>query len=239
MEWFFRNLRTLFLALILALAVWVSAVTAADPDEVREYPRPVAVQIIGQDPGLVIVGSVPAMVTVTLRAPHSVWNQLNANDNQVRAILDLSGLQAGSHEVKIQTQVTARPVRVVSISMQSLQISLEPLATVSLPIQLSLLGEPAVGYAAGTPDMEPADVLLSGPESQIKQAASVRVDLSIAGLRQDVQNSLPAKVLDTTGKIVTGLTVSPENIQVSLPITQQGERLKVAGAWPQAGEGYS
>ena len=222
MEWFFRNLRTLFLALILALAVWVSAVTAADPDEVREYPRPVAVQIIGQDPGLVIVGSVPAMVTVTLRAPHSVWNQLNANDNQVRAILDLSGLQAGSHEVKIQTQVTARPVRVVSISMQSLQISLEPLATVSLPIQLSLLGEPAVGYAAGTPDMEPADVLLSGPESQIKQAASVRVDLSIAGLRQDVQNSLPAKVLDTTGKIVTGLTVSPENIQVSLPITQQG-----------------
>ncbi len=241
MEWFFRNLRTFFLALILALAVWVSAVTSADPDEVREYPRPVAVQIIGQDPGLVIVGSVPALVTVTLRAPHSVWNQLNANDNQVRAILDLSGLQAGSHEVKIQTQVTAKPVRVVSISMQSLQISLEPLATVSLPIQLSLLGEPAVGYASGAPGLEPADVLLSGPESQIKQAASVQVDLSIAGLRKDVQNSLPVKVMDVTGKIVTGLTVSPENIQVSLPITQQGGyrdiAVKVSVRGQQAG-GY-
>ena len=241
MEWFLRNLRTLFLALMLALAVWVSAVTASDPDEVREYPRPVAVQIIGQDPGLVIVGSVPAMVTVTLRAPHSVWNQLNANDNQVRAILDLSGLQSGTHEVKIQTQVTARPVRVVSVSMQSLQVNLEPLATVSLPIQLSLLGEPAVGYAVGAANLEPAQVVLSGPESQIKQAASVQVDLSIAGLRQDVQTSLPVKVMDGTGKTISGLTISPENIQVSLPITQQGGyrdiAVKVSVRGQQAG-GY-
>ena len=218
----FRNLRTLFLALILALAVWVSAVTSADPDEVREYPRPVTVQIIGQDPGLVIVGTVPSLVTVTLRAPHSIWNQLNSADNQVRAILDLSGLQAGEHDVKIQPQVTARPVRVVSVSLQSLQINLEPLATTSLPIKLAVRGEPAVGYQAGTPILEPDQAVLSGPESQIKQAVSIQADLSIAGVRQDIQNSLAVKVLDATGKVVSGLTISPENVQVSLPVTQQG-----------------
>ena len=222
MEWFFRNLRTLFLAMILALIVWVSAVTAADPDEVREYPRPVALEIIGQDPSLVIVGSLPSQVTITLRAPHSVWNQLNTSDNQVRAILDLSGLQAGDHVVTIQPQVSARPVRVVSVSLQKVQVKLEPLATITLPIQLSLRGEPAVGYKAGIAKLEPAEALLSGPQSQIKQAYSAQVDLSIAGLRQDVQTSLPLKIVDSTGKPITNLTVSPENVQISVPVTQQG-----------------
>ena len=222
MAWFLRNLRSFLLAFILSLAVWVSAVTSADPDEVREFPQPIPLQVIGQDPGLVIVGSIPARVTITLRAPHSVWNLINASPEAVRAILDLSGLQSGEHSLEIQPQVSLRPVRVVSVTPQKLQISLEPLATSSLPIQISLLGEPAVGYEAGSASLEPLQALLSGPQSQIKRVTRVQVDLSIAGLRQDVQPTLPLRVLDVTGKIVPGLTINPESIQVSLPITQQG-----------------
>ncbi len=222
MAWFLRNLRSFLLAFILSLAVWVSAVTSADPDEVREFPQPIPLQVIGQDPGLVIVGSIPARVTITLRAPHSVWNLINASPEAVRAILDLSGLQSGEHSLEIQPQVSLRPVRVVSVTPQKLQISLEPLATSSLPIQISLLGEPAVGYEAGSASLEPLQALLSGPQSQIKRVTRVQVDLSIAGLRQDVQTTLPLRVLDVTGKIVPGLTINPESIQVSLPITQQG-----------------
>ena len=222
MNWFLRNLRSLLLAIILALAVWVSAVTSADPDEVREFPQPIPLQLIGQDPGLVIVGSLPTQVTITLRAPHSVWNQLYTSPNAVRAILDLSGLQSGEHALIIQPQVTLRPVKVVSVSPQNLQLSLEPLATTSLPIRISILGEPAVGYEAGTASLEPHEALLSGPDSQIKRVTRLQVDLSIAGLRQDVQSTLPLRVLDASGKTVPGLTLNPESIQISLPITQQG-----------------
>ena len=222
MNWFFRNIRTLLLAFILALAVWVSAVTAADPDEVRTYPRPVTLEIIGQDPGLVIIGSVPDKVSITLRAPHSTWNELTANDNQVRAILDLSGLGAGDHVVEIQPQVNVRPVRVISTSPQSLQLSLEPLDTKSLPVELAVRGEPAIGYQAGVVNLKPRETVISGPESQIKRVARVLVELSIAGLRQDVQSSLPVRVVDSSGQTITGLTVNPETVQVNLPITQQG-----------------
>ncbi|HEY3310748.1 MAG TPA: CdaR family protein [Anaerolineales bacterium] len=222
MNRFIRNFRTLLLALVLALAVWVSAVTAADPDEVHEYPQPVPLQIIGQDPGLVIVGNVPSQVTITLRAPKSVWNQLNANDGQVRAILDLSGLLAGNHQLEIQPQVSLRPVRVVSVSPKILNINLEPLATITIPIQLALRGEPAVGYEAGLASLETTQAVVSGPQSEINKVARAQVDLSIAGVRQDVQSTLPVRVLDAGGKVVGGLTVNPENIQVSQPVTQQG-----------------
>ena len=44
-----ENLRLLLWALVLALAVWVAAVTSSDPNEVRVYPTPVNIQIVGQD----------------------------------------------------------------------------------------------------------------------------------------------------------------------------------------------
>jgi YbbR domain-containing protein len=222
MNWFFRNFRTLILALTLALAVWVSAVTAADPDEVRTYPRPVTLEIIGQDPGLVIVGSVPAQVSITLRAPRSAWNELTASDDQVRAILDLSGMGAGEHDVEIQPQVKVRPVRVISVSPQTLKFSLEPIATKSLPLELTVRGEPAIGYKAGSATLKPRETVISGPQSQIKRVTRALVELSIAGLRQDVQSSLPVRVVDNNGQTINGLTVNPETIQVTLPITQQG-----------------
>ncbi len=222
MNWFFRNLRTLLLAFILALGVWVSAVTSADPDEVRVYPQPVLLEIIGQDPGLVIVGNVPNLVNVTLRAPRSSWDKLTASKDQVRAVLDLSGLGAGEHTLEIQPQVIVRPVRVISISPQKLTLFLEPLATKTLPIQLEVRGEPAIGYQAGTAKLDPGQIILSGPQPQIERVARAQVELSIAGVRQDIQSTLPVRIVDANGKVIDGLTVNPETVLVNLPITQQG-----------------
>ena len=221
-NWFFRNLRTLIIALLLALAVWVSAVTAADPDEVHAYPKPVKLEIIGQDPALIIVGALPETVTLTLRAPLSAWNELNAKDGQVRAILNLSGLVAGKHQVSIQPQVMVRPVRVVSVSPDSLDLTLEPLATKTIPIQLAVRGEPAIGYEAGTAVLEPGQIIISGPQSLIERVARIQADLSIAGVRQDIQSALPLRVLDANGLVINELTINPNAVQVNLPITLQG-----------------
>ncbi len=221
-KWLLRNTRTFLLALALALIVWISAVTAADPDEVREYPQQIPLQVIGQDPGLVIVGQVPAQISVTLRAPRSVWNQLLATTGEVKAVLDLSGLDVGDHQLRLQVQVGLHPVQIVSLSPPSVTIRLEKLATVSLPVSLSLRGEPAVGYSAGTPQVVPNTITISGPQSLVSSAALARVELSIAGLRQDVQNTLQVHFLDSAGNTITGLTSSPDAVRVDLPITQQG-----------------
>src|SRR5574339_797859 len=97
MRLFARNLRTFLLSLILGISVWVSAVSAADPNEVRAYPKPIPLQVIGQDPTLVITSDLPATVEVSLRAPHTVWESLIAREDSVRTILDLTGLSAGEH----------------------------------------------------------------------------------------------------------------------------------------------
>ena len=222
LKWFLRNLQTLALAFVLALAVWVSAVTAADPDEVRVYPRAIPLEIVGQDPGLVILGQVPSSISLTLRAPRSVWDKLSSNENSVRAVMDLSGLSAGPHNLTIQIQIQTRPVRVVSSSPAQVSLTLEPLATKTFAINLAIAGETAIGYKTGSPEMDVSQAVISGPQSLIAKVVHVQADLSIAGLRQDVQTSLPLQALDANGVTLSGVSINPENVHLQLPITQQG-----------------
>jgi len=65
---------------------------------------------------------------------------LISESNELRAILDLSGLSAGDHTLDIQIQIPTRPVRIVSATPQTAAITLEPLATRTFPINLSIAG---------------------------------------------------------------------------------------------------
>ena len=76
-RWIAQNFRTFLWAFALSLAVWISAVTSADPDETRTLPSKVPVDLIGQASDLVLNSNIPTEVEVTLRAPRSVWKPRN------------------------------------------------------------------------------------------------------------------------------------------------------------------
>ncbi len=217
-----ENLRTLLWAFVLALAVWVAAVTAADPNEVRVYPNPVKIQIVGQDPGLVLRGNVPQEAQVTLRAPSSVWDQLTAQPDNVRAVLDLSGLGAGQHQTNMQIQINLRPVQIISVNPSSITFSLEPLITRTLPIDLNLTGQLPVGYQAGTSALDPGEVTISGPQSLVSQVKQARAVIALDGVRENINQTVPINLLDQNNEIISGLTLHPSTTRVALPITQEG-----------------
>jgi YbbR domain-containing protein len=221
-RWIANNYRTFLWALALAIAVWLAAVTGADPDETRALTTSIPVEIIGQDPSLVINGEIPSEVRITLRAPRSVWNLINADPKLIRAILDLSGLAIGEHNAELQIQVNARPVQIVSASPQSVVFSLEPLATKTLVVDLTISGEAAIGYQIGEPVLQPTEVVIAGPESQIETVARARVAVSLDGIREELDQTIPVQILEETGRTVTGLTVTPDSVHVNLPVSQQG-----------------
>jgi YbbR domain-containing protein len=216
------NLRTLLWALILALAVWVAAVTAADPDEERFLSAPIPVEVVGQDSSLIISGEYPKQVEVSLHAPLSVWERIEADPAGVRVILDLSGLSNGEHSVDLQVQVNERPVKIVSVTPASATLLLEPVATRSVAVDLSLVGQPATGYQAGDPSLDPLQVVVAGPKSLVDTVTRARAALNLDGLREAVDRALPVDLLDENGQVVRGLSVSPQEVQIQLDITQQG-----------------
>ena len=228
MRWFAINIRTFLLALMLALAVWISAVTSADPDEVRTLTT-IPLEIIGQDPSLVITSDVPAHVEVTLRAPRSVWEELNAQENAVHATLDVSGLGAGDYMRNIQIQLLVRPIQFVLANPSTVLVHLEPLKARVLPVEYDLTGEPAIGYQAGVVTVEPNKVTISGPESLIKRAAQARILVSQTGARESIDQSIGVLIVDDQNNSLNEkLTISPEFVHINVPISQQGGFREVA-----------
>jgi len=221
MRWFAINIRTFLLALLLALAVWVSAVTSADPDEVRTLSG-IPLEVVGQSPSLINTSEIPTSVDVTLRAPRSVWEQLSAQENAVQATLDLSGYGSGEYTLDVQIRILVGPVQIVLSNPTTVTVILEPLATRTLPLDISLSGEPAIGYQSGDVTLEPDSITISGPESVIKQVARARVAVSVAGVRESIDQSIGVQIVDAKNNPVNGISISPESVHVTIPISQQG-----------------
>jgi YbbR domain-containing protein len=227
-RWIADNYRTFLWAFALAIAAWISAVTTADPDETRTLTAPVPVQIIGQASNLVLNNNIPKEVEVTLRAPRSIWNLIEADPQLVRAILDLSGMSSGEHVEELQIQVDARPVQIVSVSPRTITFTLEPLITKTLTIDPSISGEAAIGYQVGETNLEPVEVVISGAESQVQKVMRARVSVDLNGIRESLDQTLPVEILDEAGQKVSGVTLSPETVRVTLPVSQQGGYRDVA-----------
>jgi YbbR domain-containing protein len=227
-RWISGNYRTFLWAFALAIAVWVAAVTSADPDETRTLPGAVPIQITGLDPSLVINSNIPTSVEMTLRAPRSVWDLIEADPHIVQAILDLSGLSSGEHNQDLQIQIDARPVQIVSVAPRTIPFKLESLSTKILDVDLSLSGEAAIGYQVGEPNLEPEQVVISGAKPQVDKVARARVAVNVSGIRESFDQSVPVEILDENGEKVEGVSVSPESIHVTLPVTQQGGYRDVA-----------
>lgn len=222
-HWLATNLRTFFLAFVLAIVVWVTAVTATNPDETQIFPHPVPIEFIGQDPGLILTGgAVPQEVGMTLRAPKSVWDSLLSGDTSIRAVVDMTGLGAGTHLVGVQVQIGITPVLIISVTPKTFDLSLEPLVTRSLPVDLTLTGNPAIGYQVGTATVNPGQVVVTGAESLVSRIDHIQATLDLSNARQNITTSLQLHVEDVKGTVISGVAVLPDIVQISLPIIQQG-----------------
>lgn len=222
LRWLFSNLGALLLAFALAVVVWFSAETAANPN--IESTRSVPLEIYGLDPNMLIVDNPPAQVRVTMSAPTSVMNSLDSVDGSITAWVDVSGLEAGSYELEVNAQAseTYGPVRINQITPQFVTLTLEPLITRNFPVDLVISGDPAIGYQKGTPSYTPTSVTVSGAASVVDQVTSTQVALDISEADETIDVEIPVLALDANSDPVEGVLINPKTISVTQPVYLQG-----------------
>lgn len=222
LRWLVKNLSTLLLAFVLAVIVWVSAVWAADPNEVRVLGRDIPIEYIGQSPNLQLMSNPQDSVVLTLNAPNSVWRELENNPDSVRAWVDLTGLEAGEHTLPVQIQIVPRLTRKVSQDPEQITVQLEPLVTQSFPVKVELIGSSPTGYQAGQPLINPDSVSMTGPASSISRVQELRVVIDISGETESINKTLTPIAYDADGRAVSGLVITPDNVQVDVSISLLG-----------------
>jgi len=213
---------TFLLAFALSVAVWILAITAEDPAEVRAFPYPVNIEMIGQDPTFLLTNNPAKTLTINLRAPKTVWANLLADRTSIRAVVDLSAMSSGRHTVPVQIQIGQRPVEIVSYSPSNVEVTLESLLNRAMDITLQIRGEPAVGYRADIPEMNKTKATVSGPESAVKRVQEIRAVFDQSQAHEDFEQTVNLLALDNNELPVSGVTVNPDKVQVKEKIIQRG-----------------
>lgn len=222
LRWLGRNLSAFILAFILAVIVWISAVTAADPNLERVFIIPI--QVLGQEADTEITSEIPERMQLTLYAPRSNLDQIGNNDNPLSAWIDLSGLGEGTHNVPIQYQIPQdiRPIREIAATPNSVEIAIESLITTTIPIIRAVNGEPALGYQVDTPEWSTKEATIFGRSSLVNQIAYTEAILDISGATETIEKSILLVPRDSDGKFIQGVDIDPERVTVLQPITLKG-----------------
>ena len=217
-----KSIPTLFLALVLASVVWVAAVVQADPSEEKVYPNTVKIETIGQDPNLVITNQISDEISISLNAPQSIWQKLIREDNSVRAVVDLSGLGAGTYDVPVQIKIDTKPVKVASYTPETVTVNLEKIVTHKFDIHLVQTGEPAVGFTAHDPTADIKEATITGPESIVNKVKEIKATINVNGINKSMTQSVNLQALDENKNVIDNATVNPTDVTVTQEITQKG-----------------
>ncbi len=216
LRWMGSTVPLMALALVLASLAWVVALEQEDPTQQERYPQAIPVVLTGLSDGMVIVGTFDTRVQVTVRAPQSVWSTLKIDD--FAATVDLTGLEAGVHQLPIQVRLNKRPSQVVFVEPQTVTLELEPRIERSFRVQIQVEGEPAIGYQPLTSTLTPTLVIASGPGPYIDRIAQIVARVSVQDAIADVEQESPLQPVDHTGQPVPYVTLVPATVRVRVPI---------------------
>jgi len=218
LRWLARNLWNILLSVVLAVVVWVIAVNEANPNREGAFPR-VPIAFVNQPPDTIVYDVSSSTVDVTISAPEETWADLS--DNVVTATVDLSQPRELYPVQPGVPDAIQRLVRIVRVEPASISAKVEPRQSVSLPVEVNLVGEPARTHKIGHVAMQPPTATVTGPESWVSQVAKVTTEFSVQGLSQPISQTMALRAFDANGQVVPNVQVVPDRARLAVDFEQQ------------------
>jgi len=221
MRWLGSNLTSLILSLFLALVIWISAVTSANPNVEAELLLPLEVR--EQPSDIAIVDSLPQTVDLKVLAPESIIQSLEEN-NPLVAYIKLTDIEAGTYRFTIQIQIPdqLKPIRILEQNPEKVELKLSNLISKLLPVSIRVEGEPAIGYQTSGLSWDGSSVTVTGPDSKVQDVSAVVGILDISDATGSITRSIALEARSNGGEVIEGVTLQPETVLVDQSISLQG-----------------
>lgn len=240
---FTNNIGLKFLAVAFSCGLWIVINNINNPFETKTFYN-VPVEIINASSitseGKVydIVGGTET-VNVSVEGRSKVLDELAKDD--IRAVADMSELTfMNTVSIKVSSTRNNSELKFRS-SVETLQLSIEDMKNISLPIIAYVTGEPAEGYVVGSTTPSQNIVRLSGPESVISSIKRVEATTSVTGFSTDINTNVELKLYDADDKEIKNnsvtMNISTVNIAVTILATKEVPLSFAAAGAPKDGYG--
>jgi YbbR domain-containing protein len=151
-------------------------------------------------------------IRVEVRGLKRVVDRLD--DLGVQAVVDLSGLEAGEHELKVAIDNLPQGVE-IPWELERVTVHLAQVVEASLPVEVSLQGAPAPDYQFGEPRVEPAQVVVRGPAGEVNAVSRVVAQVDASGWSESRQVSAPVFAVPADGKAIV---LQPGEVTITVPV---------------------
>lgn len=141
------------------------------------------------------------------------------NISDFQAIADFSKL---SKVDAVPIDVTARKysdqLDITLGTTNTMKIKKDEVVTISVPVNITVKGDPAEGYAVGRATSTPNLIKVSGPENLLSSAKEIRVSVSVDGISHDVTATDKPVLYDEEGKKITSNQIEFDTSSIGIYI---------------------
>lgn len=214
-ELFGKNTTAKILSVILATVLWVYVMNEQNPPVDMSYN--VQPEVRGLVAGLVLAEG-PGSVRIRVRGPRRVLAWLQSGD--IRAYIDLSNVGEGTHAVPVRGVVPAG-LELLEISPDRVTVTLDAVVSRTVPVKVRTTGNLPPGSVLGNITVAPSQVLLQGPRRKLDAVNQVTAVVDVSGQKGDFTAPVALKIVTAEGQELSGVTVKPDTVQVTVPIRSQ------------------
>lgn len=219
---------SVLLSLALALVIWMAATSQqltrlTYPSTVASQGLPIELENLRD--GLLVTSGDNQRVLVELLIARENESELTTSD--VRAVADLSGLGAGTHQVEVQIvpEPFAPRFKMLNLRPNRILVQLDELVSREVPVTVELtdLAMVPANYRVLTPTVEPPTITIEGPKLVLDTVTVARAELSVNGGRATITNEpvLP-QLLTADGPINPARLSAPlAEVLVTVPVERR------------------
>ena len=215
-----RDYTIKILSLIFAVLLWFYVITEQNPVVPKDITIPVKlinVESLNRNNLVVLTDEGGYYITLKLKGKKELLDTVN--QNTVNAYADISDYtMVGENTVPVTVSGIPEGISFTSKAEHKIKVSLDKKLVVQRPVSISITGNPKGGLASLDALLTPTEVILTGAESIINTIKTIKVDLDIAGVEENVDERLPVRLLDANGEDVHGIHLNTDYVNVVVPI---------------------
>ncbi len=164
-----------------------------------------------------LVTSIPETVDAYVEGLPDEIDDLTAEE--IDAYVDLAEKEPGVHVLQVKGRVP-RGLTILTFYPEQVEVVIEEHQSGLFPVEIDFRGNPASGWVVETVRFEQV-VRVEGPGSLFDRIRRVVLRVDLGGHRNRYKAKLAPLVLGDQGEEITGLTISPEELEVEVIMVRE------------------
>lgn len=229
-------------SLVLAFLLWLLVIQFDDPKEPKTFRGiPVTLtntQLLDEQGKVYQVLENTDAVTVTVRAPRSIIDELSASD--IVAVADMSKLtEINTIAISFSVQ-NVDNVDSIKGNPDVLKLNVEDRKTKWINVQYSTIGEVAEGYMVASAQLDQTRIEITGPQSAVDQVSYASVDIDVSGAASSLSANVEIQLHDANDNLLelNSITKNVNYIRVAVEVLATKEVPIVLSTQGVPAEGY-